>query len=89
VREIENIMEKEISLIKKCNYFIEYQDLELDEEGDEIEDSEGGYYWQDNDGGMSDYFETEYEAVEDCLENMDTTGIKLTASEKTLLAKYQ
>jgi hypothetical protein len=80
------------SIFKKIGYSIEYQDLEHDDEGDEIEDSDEGYFWQDSTGERTDdFFETEEEAISDCLSGIDLEtecgGIKLTKAEKTYIAK--
>lgn len=75
------------SIIKKCGYSVDFDPFELDDEGNEIEESEEGYFWE-GDGGKSEYFETEIDAIEDCLENLDPTDIKLTRLEQKYLDYY-
>jgi hypothetical protein len=80
------------SIFKKIGYLIEYQDLETDDDGDEIEDSEEGYFWADSTGERSDeLFETDEEAISDCLAGIDLeiecSGVKLSKMEKGYLTK--
>lgn len=80
------------SIFDKIGYEIEYQDLECDEEtGDEIEDSEEGYYWTDdnNERGCYDVYDRKEDCIYDCLANIDLEtecgDVKLTKAEKAYL----
>lgn len=77
-----------LSIIKKCGYSIDFDPYEIDENGDEDLESEEGYFWE-GDGGKSDYFESEDEAIKDCLSNLDPTDIKLTKAESKYLGEFQ
>lgn len=80
------------SIFDKIGYSIEYQDLELDDDGDEIEDSDEGYYWVDNDGNRTDeLFRDDDDAIENCLANVDLEaeieGVKLSKAEKKYISE--
>ena len=79
-----------ISILKKCGYSIDFDEVELDEEDNEVENSDEGYFWQDDCGGRSELFETEAAAVEDCLMNLredDYKDVKLFKYELEYLEK--
>lgn len=73
-----------LSIIKKCGYWIDFDPYELDDDGEEILPEDGGeegYFWQDGDGNKGEYFESEDEAIDDCIQNLDWHDIKLTKAE--------
>ena len=76
-----------LSIIKKCGYSIDFDPYELDENDEEILENGEGYFWE-GDGGKSEYFDSEDEAIEDCLCNLDSTDIKLTKAESKYLDKF-